>query len=44
LSAQEQVLSGDGPRGPQCHDHEPQYIHEQLTGNVEQCKHAPIMP
>ena len=44
LSAQEQVLSGDDPRGPQCHDGEPQHVRQQLTANVEQSNHAPIMP
>jgi hypothetical protein len=44
LSAQEQVLSGDDPRGPQCHDGEPQHVRQQLTANVEQRNHAPIMP
>jgi hypothetical protein len=44
LPAQEQVLSGDDPRGSQCHDREPQHVHQQLTGNVEERNHPPIMP
>ena len=44
LPAQKQVLGGDGPRGPQCHDGEPQRFRQQLTGNVEQRNHPPIMP
>jgi len=44
LPAQEQVLGRDDPRGPQCHDGEPQHVRQQLTGNGEQRHHAPIMP
>jgi hypothetical protein len=44
LPAQEQVLSHDDSRGPQCHDREPQHVRQQLTGNGEQRNHAPIMP
>jgi hypothetical protein len=25
-------------------EREPQHVRQQLTGNVEQCNHAPIMP
>jgi hypothetical protein len=42
LLVEEKVLGGDNPRGPQCHDHEPQHVREQLTG--EQRNHAPIVP
>jgi hypothetical protein len=44
LPAQEQVLGGDDPDGPQCHDHELQHIRQQLTGDLDQRDHASIMP
>ncbi len=41
---QEQVLGSDDPRGPHCHDGEPQHVREQMTGNVEERNPPPIMP